>query len=113
MTDTYLRSLGFAPVQQDQSGGRKAFDTSWRYQHERRANDGVQLFIEHPLGVPKCRLSTLAAPLADQDVFASLTLHDRPGLEAAISAFYTAHGGAGEVEPRFVPLVYRPFRRKL
>ncbi|KUG08596.1 hypothetical protein [Solirubrum puertoriconensis] len=112
MTDTYLRSLGFAPLDQNDLAGRRAFDTSWRYQHECRALDGASLFIEHPLGVASCRLSALAAPLAAQDVFATTTLHDRPGLETAIEAFYSAHGGKGEVVPPFVPYVYRPFRRR-
>jgi hypothetical protein len=113
MTDTYLRSLGFAPTQQHSFGSRPAFDTSWRYQHEHQALDGSRLFIEHPLGRASCRLSALEAPLAAQDVFATTALDDRPGLEAAISSFFTAHGGRGEAVAPVVPYVYRPFRRQL
>ncbi|KAA9327647.1 hypothetical protein F0P96_16860 [Hymenobacter busanensis] len=112
MTDAYLRSLGFAPTQREQFGARPAFDTAWSYQHDHRAKDGALLFIEHPLGVAQCRLSTEVAPLAATDVFATTSLHDRPALEAAIGQFYAAHGGIGEAEPPFVPFVFRPFRRK-
>ncbi|UYZ59754.1 hypothetical protein [Hymenobacter latericus] len=111
MTDTYLRSLGFAPVQPDDLGARRPFGVAWRYRHERRALDGSFLFIEHPLGVASCRLSNLVAPLAPQDVFASTALHDGPALEAATQAFFAAHGGMGEVAAPFVPYVHRPFRR--
>ena len=113
MTDTYLRSLGFAPVQPETRTSRAAFDKTWRYRFDHEARDGAQLYIEHPLGIPSCRLSALAAPLATQDVFATLDLHDRAGLEAAIGAFYSAHGGMGAAVPNTVSQGFRPFRREL
>ncbi|RSK29803.1 hypothetical protein [Hymenobacter metallilatus] len=113
MTDSYLRSLGFTTTDDSQGAQRPAFAQAWRYQHDSLANDGSRLFIEHPLGIDACRLSLLAAPLATQDIAATVNLHDRPGLEAAIQAFFTAHGGVGVAAPRAVPNVFRPFRRKL
>jgi hypothetical protein len=112
MTDTYLRSLGFAPIQPETRASRAAFDKTWRYRFDHEARDGAQLYIEHPLGIPSCRLSSLAAPLAAQDVFATLDLHDRAGLEAAIKAFYGAHGGMGPVVPSTVSYGLRTFRRE-
>jgi hypothetical protein len=112
MTDTYLRSLGFAPTQPETRASRAAFNKTWRYRYDHVARDGAQLYIEHPLGIPSCRLSALAAPLAAQDVFATLDLHDRSGLEAAISAFYGAHGGMGALVPSLVSAGFRPFRRE-
>ena len=112
MTDTYLRSLGFAPIQPETRASRAAFNQTWRYRYDHEARDGAQLYIEHPLGIPSCRLSALAAPLAAQDVFATIDLHDRVGLEAAISAFYGAHGGMGAVVPALVSGGFRPFRRE-
>ncbi|GAA4383424.1 hypothetical protein [Hymenobacter koreensis] len=111
MTDSYLRSLGFAPTQSERIGSRPAFSEAWCYQHDHMANDGSLLFIEHPLGIDVCRLSSTEAPLNQQDVFAALPLTDRTGLEAAIAAFYTAHGGIGKSVPPFVPFVFRPYRR--
>ncbi|WP_400190432.1 hypothetical protein [Hymenobacter sp. B81] len=111
MNDAYLRSLGFASTHPAHSASQPTFDLAWRYQHERAAHDGTPLFIEHPLGVDRCRLSALPAPLAAPDVFANLALHDRPGLESAIEAFYAAHGGPGELLPVFEPYVFRPYRR--
>jgi hypothetical protein len=112
MTDTYLRSLGFAPVQPETRASRAAFAKTWRYRYDHEARDGAHLYIEHPLGISSCRLSALAAPLAAQDIFATLDLHDRAGLEAAISAFYSAHGGMGAVMPSLVTPGFRPFRRE-
>lgn len=111
MTDTYLRSLGFAPTRQESRGSRDSFSQSWRYQFDHAAQDGVRLYIEHPLGIASCRLSALAAPLAAQDVFAVVGLHDREGLEAAIKAFYAAHGGMGAQVASFAPHIFRPYRR--
>ena len=112
MTDTYLRSLGFAPTQPETRTSRTAFARAWRYQYDHAACDGVRLYIEHPLGIDSCRLSALVAPLDAQDVFATVSLHDRPAFEASIAAFYAAHGGMGPlvatpVSPRFLP-----FRRE-
>lgn len=112
MTDTYLRSLGFAPSQPETRASRQAFGQVWRYQYSHAARDGVRLFIEHPLGINSCRLSAVAAPLDAQDIFAELSLHDRPGLEAAIGQFYAAHGGMGAALAPFVPQQFRPFRRE-
>ncbi|MCR5886620.1 hypothetical protein LRS06_02285 [Hymenobacter sp. J193] len=69
------------------------------------------MFIEHPFGVASCRLSALAAPLDQQDVVATVALHDRPALEEAIKAFFDAHGGVGQPIPAFVPHTFRPYRR--
>lgn len=111
MTDSYLRSLGFAPANQE-PGARLAFDRVWRYEHEHAAQDGAHLYIEHPLGVDSCRLSNLAAPLAAQDVFATVGLHDGPALELAVKEFYAAHGGVGPRIAAFVPNRYLPYRRE-
>ncbi|RPD47885.1 hypothetical protein DNI29_10635 [Hymenobacter sediminis] len=113
MTDSYLRSLGFAATDDSRSSSRPTHARAWRYQHQSLAHDGAQLFIEHPLGIDSCRLSTMAAPLDAQDVFATLSLHDGPALETAISAFYAAHGGVGTLAPVSTPNVYRPYRRQL
>ncbi|RZK30603.1 MAG: hypothetical protein EOO63_06320, partial [Hymenobacter sp.] len=83
MTDSYLRSLGFAPTTRAPRGSQ-AFIHAWRYQFDHAAVDGSHLFIEHPLGVDMCRMSLLEAPLTAQDVFASVGLHDRLALEAAM-----------------------------
>lgn len=87
MTDTYLRSLGFAPTRQESRTSRDNFSQAWRYQFDHAARDGVKLYIEHPPGINSCRLSTLAAPLAAQDVFATVGLHDRAGLEIVLRIF--------------------------
>ncbi|MGI4736278.1 MAG: hypothetical protein ACRYG7_13965 [Janthinobacterium lividum] len=94
MTDTYLRSLGFAPIRPALRMSQASFSQQWHYLFDHEARDGARLFIEHPLGVVNCRLSAVATPLA-QDVFAVVDLHDRAGLEIAIKAFYAAHGGMG------------------
>lgn len=113
MTDTYLRSLGFAPALPNTShANRTSFSKSWRYQFNHLANDGASLFIEHPLGIDICRLSALAAPLGAQDVFASIGLHDRPALEVAMKAFYAAHGGMGSLVPASPDAGTRPQRRQ-
>ncbi|TDN38252.1 hypothetical protein E4631_06210 [Hymenobacter sp. UV11] len=112
MTDTYLRSLGFAPIRQESRASRNNFSQTWSYQFNHAARDGVRLYIEHPLGIDGCRLSTLAAPIAAQDVFATVDLHDRPGLETAIKDFYAAHGGMGPQVSSFAPHPFRPYRRQ-
>lgn len=113
MTDTYLRSLGFAPTTRTSRSSQVAFGQAWRYQFDHLAADGMPLFIEHPLGIEACRLSTLEAPLTAQDVFASVGLHDRPALQAAMSAFYTAHGGMGAILPSVPTSALQPYRRQL
>lgn len=112
MTDTYLRSLGFAPTQLETRSSRGNFSQAWRYQYDHVARDGASLFIEHPIGIDSCRLSALAAPLAAQDVFATLSLHDREGLESCIAAFYAAHGGMGSLVQPFATQAFRPYRRE-
>ncbi|MDU0369183.1 hypothetical protein ACFPAF_02155 [Hymenobacter endophyticus] len=113
MTDSYLRSLGFATTDDMHGSTHLAFAQAWRYQHAMLAQDGTRLFIEHPLGIAACRLSRLAAPLAAQDVAATVGLHDRAGLEAAIQAFFAAHGGVGQAVPQATPSIFRPYRRQL
>lgn len=113
MTDTYLRSLGFAPTTRSPRGSQAAFTHAWRYEFDHAAADGTHLFIEHPLGIDTCRLSAHEAPLAAEDVFASVGLHDRPALQAAMSAFYTAHGGMGALLPATPTSAFQPYRRQL
>lgn len=113
MTDTYLRGLGFAPTARTPRSSQNAFSHAWRYQYDHLAVDGSALFIEHPLGIDTCRLSALEAPMAAQDVFANVGLHDRPALEAAIKAFYAAHGGMGALLPAVTASAFQPFRRQL
>lgn len=108
MTDTYLRSLGFAPTRQESRTSRDNFSLAWRHQFDHAARDGAKRYIEHPLGIDSCRLSTLAA----QDVFATVDLHDRAGLETAIKDFYAAHGGMEPQVASFVPHLFRPYRRQ-
>ena len=110
MTDSYLRSLGFVSTDETH-GSHPPFEQNWRYQHENQAADGARLYAEHPFGVAACRLSALAAPLAASDIWASVDLHDRPALEAAVASFYAAHGGKGTVVPPLAPHVFRPYRR--
>ncbi|RAK64551.1 hypothetical protein [Hymenobacter edaphi] len=111
MTDQYLRSLGFSPLSEDARTGRPAFARAWRYQHDLQALDGTSVFIEHPLGIDRCRLSATLAPLRSEEVFADMALQDRPALEAALAAFYQAHGGVGT--PRLVVATdqFRPYFR--
>jgi hypothetical protein len=111
MTPSYLQGLGFVLLQPARFSSPAAFSTAWRYRHELQARDGALLYLEHPEGVPNSRLSHLPAPLAAEDVFATTSLHDRPGLEAAMAAFYAAHGGLGGAAPVFMPFTHRPFRR--
>ena len=111
MTDTYLRSLGFAPTAYGPKASVADFARAWRYQYGHLAKDGTPLFIEHPLGIDSCRLSAVAAPLAKQDVFAEISLHDRSRLETTIRDFYALHGGMGApVVPAQSP-AFRPFHR--
>lgn len=111
MTDSYLRSLGFVSTEPERSASQLPFAAAWRYQQTHLAQDGTPLYIEHPYGIDGCRLSTLVAPLDQQDVLATLALTDRVGLEQAIRDFYAAHGGVGTPAPAFVPHLFRPFRR--
>lgn len=112
MTDIYLRSLGFAPTLQESRTSRDSFSLAWRYQFDHAARDGARLYIEHPLGIDGCHLSTLAAPLTAQDIFAVVGLHDRSGLETAIKNFYAAHGGMGPQVASFAPPLLRSYHRQ-
>ncbi|AII53387.1 hypothetical protein [Hymenobacter sp. APR13] len=112
MNDLYLRSLGFAPTDPAQGASRPPFSDAWRYQHDQLAQDGASLFIEHPFGVGRCRLSALVAPLDAHDVFADMPLDDRQALETAMAAFYAAHGGVGATAEVFEPHQYLPYRRQ-
>lgn len=112
MTDTYLRSLGFAPTIRATRTSRAAFGQSWRYQFDHVATDGTPLFLEHALGIDSCRLSAVEAPLAATDIFATVGLHDRPALAVAMSAFFQAHQGMGPALIPAAPTGLRPFHRK-
>jgi len=112
MTDTYLRSLGFAPTNEERDASRPAFSRAWRYQHSHLATDGTPLFAESPLGMADCRLSALPAPLAAADLVARLPADDLPGLARAVQAFFAAHGGQGEPVKAVVPLRYGPARQR-
>lgn len=112
MTAAYLQSLGFLPTTRSSATSAKGFAHAWRYQFDHLAADGASLFLEHPLGIAACQLSSLEAPLAPQDVFASVGLHDRPALAAAMQAFYAAHGGMGGPLPVVADSAFRPFRRQ-
>jgi hypothetical protein len=111
MTDSYLRSLGFAPTGHGAKNGQPAFARAWRYQYGHLAKDGAALFIEHPLGIEACRVSSIAAPLAAQDVFAEISLHDRSLLETTLKAFYALHGGMGAAVESAGATTFRPFKR--
>jgi len=111
MTDSYLRSLGFASTGHGAKNGYPTFAQAWRYQYGHLAKDGAALFIEHPLGIDACRVSSLAAPLAAQDVFAEISLHDRSLLETTLKAFYALHGGMGAVVVPVGASAFRPFKR--
>lgn len=116
MTDAYLRSLGFAPAPHSLLGARAnrpTFEQAWCYRFEYIARDGAVLYLEHPLGVAQCRLSTLPAPLDPRDVFAAVGLHDRAGLAVAMRDFYLAHGGMSELPPPAATSgAARPYRRQ-
>lgn len=112
MTDTYLRSLGFVPTTRSPRSSQMVFSQAWRYQFDHLAADGLPLFIEHPLGIDVCRLSTLESPLTAQDVFASVDLHDRSAFHAAMSAFYVAHGGMGARLVTTPTSAFQPYRRQ-
>lgn len=113
LTDSYLQSLGFTATLLDKKANRADFGHAWRYQFDHNARDGASLYIEHPFGIPDCRVSALPSTLAAQDVFATVALTDRPGLEAAISNFFIAHGGMGAVVVPAPAFGLRPYRRTL
>jgi hypothetical protein len=113
MTDTYLRSLGFAPTMQAPRSSQLGFTHAWRYQYDHVVVDGAHLFIEHPFGIEACWLSAQEAPLTAQEVFASVGLHDRAALQAAMSAFYAAHRGMGPLVRATSASVFQPYRRQL
>ncbi|MDF7812583.1 hypothetical protein [Hymenobacter sp. YC55] len=114
MTENYLQSLGFEPFARAEGGSRAtaAHSTAWRYRHAHAAQDGTHLYAEHPLGVARCRLSTLPAPLDQHDVLLDTGLDDRAALETAISGFFTTHGGIGTLIAPASANAYRPYRRQ-
>ena len=114
MTENYLQSLGFEPFARTEGNSRltAADSVAWRYRHAHAAQDGTQLYAEHPLGIARCRLSTLPAPLDQHDVLLDTELDNRAALEAAISSFFTAHGGTGTLIAQDSSNTYRPYRRK-
>jgi hypothetical protein len=111
MTDSYLRSLGFAPTGRGAKTGQLVFAQAWRYQFGHLAKDGAALFIEHPFGIDACRVSSIAAPLAAQDVVVEMSLHDRPLLEKTLKAFYAQHGGMGAAIVPTSVSTFRSFKR--
>ena len=113
MTEEYLRELGFETFADPNAFGKGvAYETSWRFRHTHAAQDGTVLYAEHPLNIPRCRLSTLPAPLNQDDVFADVDLHDRAALTAAVDSFFTAHQGKGAVLTSNSSSAFRPFRRQ-
>ena len=114
MTENYLQSLGFESAAGTEGSSRAtaAHSTAWRYRHAHAAQDGTYLYAEHPLGIDRCRLSTLPAPLDQHDVLFDTDLHDRAALEAAISSFFTTHGGIGKLIAQDSANTYRPYRRQ-
>lgn len=111
LTDAFLQSLGFVSTHLDKQANRANFNHAWRYRFDHDAHDGASLYIEHPLGINSCRLSTMPAPLAATDVFATVPLGDRPALAAAMGSFFAAHGGMGAAIVPFVPFMHRPTQR--
>jgi len=109
MTSSYLQSLGFVPTIKN---AQHAFTNAWRFQYNHLAADGATLFIERPLGTEACQLSELEVPQSPQDIFARVGLNDRPGLAAAMKAFYAAHGGMGRPLPAVADSAFRPLRRQ-
>ena len=111
MNDIYFRTHGFDKLTDEQTQG-VGFFTSARYRHTHAAQDGTLLYAEHPLGIPRFRLSTLAAPLDQSNVLADLALTDEAGLDAATAAFFAQHGGVGKVVQEMASQFFRPYRCK-
>jgi hypothetical protein len=113
MTEEYLRQLGFETYTDPNAFGKAvAYNVAWRYRHTHAAQDGTVLYAEHPLSIPRCRLSTLPAPLDQRDVLADVSLDDDAGLTAAVNSFFTAHQGVGAVLKANTSSAFRPFRRQ-
>ncbi|WP_375435300.1 hypothetical protein [uncultured Hymenobacter sp.] len=114
MTENYLQSLGFEPSARTEGSSRAtaAHSTAWRYRHAHAAQDGTRLYAEHPLGIARCRLSTLPAPLDQHDVLLDADLNDRTALETAVNSFFAAHGGIGTMISPTSANMFRPYRRK-
>ncbi|MCC3158402.1 hypothetical protein LJ737_14225 [Hymenobacter sp. 15J16-1T3B] len=100
MTAPSFHALGFSPVT-DSGQGRptSTFFNTWLYRHDQAARDGSHLFLALPFGIPRWRLSMLPWPLAHQDVVQDLAIDDLPGLQRAVDAFFTTHGGRAEDIP--------------
>jgi hypothetical protein len=113
MTEIYLQSLGFESTLGPERGSRAAnSNATWRYRHTNAAQDGTYLYAEHPMGIPRCRLSTIPAPLDQRDVLLDTELDNHAALETAISGFFAAHGGVGMLIGQDSSNTYRPYRRK-
>jgi hypothetical protein len=114
MTENYLHELGFGEI--PSSGGytsRTNYPVAWRFRHSHAAKDGAILYAEHPLQVPRCRLSAIPAPLDQHDVFLDVDLDDQAAITQGVAAFFTAHGGQGEPIPPLKSATYRPYTRQL
>lgn len=112
MTENYLQGLGFEPTSRTEASSRATHSTAWRYRHSHAAQDGTRLYAEHPLGIDRCRLSTLPAPLDQHDVLLDTDLQDQAGFETAVSSFFAAHGGVGSLIAADAAATFRPYRRQ-
>jgi hypothetical protein len=112
MTEIYLQSLGFESILPPEKASRTAGSNgTWRYRHTNAAQDGTYLYAEHPMGIARCRLSTLPAPLDQHDVLLDTELDNRLALETGISSFFAAHGGIGALIAPLSAPSFRPYRR--
>jgi hypothetical protein len=113
MTENYLQSLGFeSTLRPEKADSTSKHNPTWRYRHTHAAQDGTYLYAEHPLGIDRCRLSVLPAPLDQHDVLLDTDLHNRAALETAISGFFAAHGGMGGLITQASANTFRPYRRR-
>ncbi|QNE39619.1 hypothetical protein F1C16_08680 [Hymenobacter sp. NBH84] len=114
MTQAYLSALGFEPLDNhSRTTQRSPNDDSWRCMHTHAAQDGTHVYLEHPYLINRCRLSLSAAPLDQANVLADLSLDDKPGLEAALAAYFALHGGVGPLIKPLSSTPLRPYRRRL
>jgi len=111
MTENYLQNLGFESTLRAEKTS-STHNLTWRYRHAHAAQDGTYLYAEHPMGIDRCRLSTLPAPLDQRDVLLDTDLHNRAALETAISSFFAAHGGIGTLIAPISANTFRPYRRQ-
>ncbi|RTQ45274.1 hypothetical protein EJV47_25690 [Hymenobacter gummosus] len=96
MSGPSFNALGFSQVTDaGLSRPSQSFFNTWLYRHDHAAQDGAQLYLALPFGIPRWRLSMLAWPLAHADVVQDLAVGDLPGLAQAVQHFFAAHGGEG------------------